>query len=1103
MTQEYVKDKVRDFKATKEDAAKLAACFNSFDDSGSWPGGFTHGNPYTADRVLEDLKKTKNIRIIVAHTEEKIVGHCNVADGFMNEESAYVGLLGVDPAYQGQGFGKALLIEAAETAAVAGKRRLDLHTWGGNLKAMPLYKRVGYNWVPGTRVLMESHIPSILNCELFQDFFEKYYWYDSLKREIKQEIDDVVEDGIGIFKYHFEGENGDHLDVVIDREAKGICGFEKFLDDERIAVNVRPKIHTGYIGIGEVPVELQISNNTTDDVSYTVTTNTSDDIRLSIGGALSGRVPKGEKHVITGTYSIPFGVRHLDRLRLADEKATSQVEWSVVLNGKSFSLFSGLIPNHAVKVSTFPKHPSLTPGESKEIRISLENNMQSTFNGVIVITHSKDGISKPIEEEVSINENSGTEIAFTVESDSSSKSKLLESNISIYSISEDQRTKIVEKPLNIPVIGISGSHAFEGVEDEYILESESFRAIMSKYVPNMFTRIESKILDSYISGWCLLPDIGYPFPSNGSEWDRMQYDIDLQSSERYSEIILRGESKERLGLKVTTVYRIHAGTEHIDVTTKVENTGPYTHSNLGIRLGGWLQVHGKQMYVPLNGEIYSFTSREWTGGRQLPKKAEHYHEEWTAIEGHRNGMLIGYVWDSKDLVEVSPRRQWGMSRFEYKIPDLTPGESYTKKLLSMLVSDGSWRKVRALWARLTGETPLIKGSIQFKPDLDVSYVNTSGQRYKLESPIILPKGESEVEIIIEVPHESPTSASVEISVPESLLVEGKPSIKFEIGEIGFQKSFSKKIRFQVKQESDGWLHYGGETYIEFPSRIVRAPLTVIAYDENIDEILRKDSHEEMTAYVLESGEYSIEVCPEYRAALTRFGMIDEASVLLDRFPDNGPFLWWDKFYSGVTPYFVGAGVWDWESALRKEEWSIKQIRDDPWIGYELESLFKHSPGIKGMTAKVQYMILPGIPIVRSSINLTNTSKITKTVYSGFHGFPQPGESSQPIIHAVHQGRIRKYEPTENEMHAVAPMDRSWVAFEDPDEKTVLGVISTLKGKESLEFSNWGEQAERVQISHLKVLKPKESAILTCYLVISEEVQDVQKMKGLPEVLINE
>jgi hypothetical protein len=86
MTSKHTKGKVRDFELTLEDAGRLADCLNSFDDSDSWPGGFTHGNPFTAERVLNDWKKKGNLRVIVAFKDNKIVGHCDVVQGELDPE---------------------------------------------------------------------------------------------------------------------------------------------------------------------------------------------------------------------------------------------------------------------------------------------------------------------------------------------------------------------------------------------------------------------------------------------------------------------------------------------------------------------------------------------------------------------------------------------------------------------------------------------------------------------------------------------------------------------------------------------------------------------------------------------------------------------------------------------------------------------------------------------------------------------------------------------------------------------------------------------------------------------------------------------------------
>ena len=433
LTDKHTVGKVRDFQMTIEDGGRLAECLNSFDDSDSWPGGFTQGNPFTAQRVLDDWKKRRDIRVIVAYTKDKIVGHCNVCEASLDTEAAYVGLLGVDPRYQGKGFGKALLIAAAQTAANEGKRRIDLHTWGGNLKALPLYQRTGYNWVPGTRVLMESHIPGIIGNSIFSDFFDRYNWYDSFKREIHQEVDDTVEDNLGIFKYRFEGENGDLLDVTVDREAKGICGFQMTLDGQTLSVKVRPELHTGYIRYGNYPVELIIENGKDESLSYSVEVTPEKDLNVQLSGKTSGIIPVGDSANVTGLYSICMDTLPIDRETNADDKVSTYAEWSIKLGGDTISLYSGLIPSEAVTVTPGPLFPCLTPLGKEEIGLGIRNNTANEIKGAIVLTPPQDVIVSPqkiqfklkpsevIEESVSISieDDIGTllSLGFTLELD--------------------------------------------------------------------------------------------------------------------------------------------------------------------------------------------------------------------------------------------------------------------------------------------------------------------------------------------------------------------------------------------------------------------------------------------------------------------------------------------------------------------------------------------------------------------------------------------------------------------------------------------------------------------------------------------------------------
>ena len=63
-----------------------------------------------------------------------------------------------------------------------GYTRLDLNTWAGNLKAVPLYKKSGYFWVPETSVRMENY-PLIFRLPR-QELFRQADWYRDFRRDL-------------------------------------------------------------------------------------------------------------------------------------------------------------------------------------------------------------------------------------------------------------------------------------------------------------------------------------------------------------------------------------------------------------------------------------------------------------------------------------------------------------------------------------------------------------------------------------------------------------------------------------------------------------------------------------------------------------------------------------------------------------------------------------------------------------------------------------------------------------------------------------------------------------------------------------------------------
>jgi len=212
----------------EKDAEGLAKLMNESEEG--WPGGLTGGIPYTAERAKEWIERSSSFAPLVAELDGEIVGICTVTEHFEEKDSAYVEFLNVHPKHRGKGIGKALLLASIEETMKIGRKRLDLHTWGGNLLAVPLYKKTGFFWVPKTNVYMQNYIPAILTHPLASKFFEKLdishpKWYNYFVRELTQKEDDFREKGMKIFPYEFEVE-GRRLRVLVDREAREIMGVE-------------------------------------------------------------------------------------------------------------------------------------------------------------------------------------------------------------------------------------------------------------------------------------------------------------------------------------------------------------------------------------------------------------------------------------------------------------------------------------------------------------------------------------------------------------------------------------------------------------------------------------------------------------------------------------------------------------------------------------------------------------------------------------------------------------------------------------------------------------------------------------------------------------
>jgi GNAT superfamily N-acetyltransferase len=178
-----------------ENADELARMWR--ESASAWPGGGPGGGEdSTAALVRQEHRDRNTLATFLAFGtdpktgEERITGFCSLFEYPAEANTAYVGTLSAHPEWHGTGVGRDLLKASLERTIALGYTRLDLNTWAGNMKAVPLYKKSGYFWVPETSVKMENYLPQIFRLRAAQAFFQEADWYRDLRRDLTAKEDD-------------------------------------------------------------------------------------------------------------------------------------------------------------------------------------------------------------------------------------------------------------------------------------------------------------------------------------------------------------------------------------------------------------------------------------------------------------------------------------------------------------------------------------------------------------------------------------------------------------------------------------------------------------------------------------------------------------------------------------------------------------------------------------------------------------------------------------------------------------------------------------------------------------------------------------------------
>ncbi|MCF7911239.1 MAG: GNAT family N-acetyltransferase [Candidatus Cloacimonetes bacterium] len=349
-------------------AASIADMWNA--SAEGWNGDMWD---MTEQQVLnEETTADSLVLYLVIDNNEKVLGYCKLEE-YKDKKAVYIPLLNVIPAFWGRKYGKALLLKALEKTIQQGYNRLDLHSWSGNTKAVPLYKKTGFCWqTSNSSMYMMNYLPLLLNLELLQPWFAQLDWYADLACDLCLEPDGKMEDGFEYFHYCWKKDDL-FLEAVINADAKGLCQIRcNDFDLKLLAGNCK-------VFYGKAEVQLEMTSNLAGPLN----------IEIEIAGEAD--IIAAEKRIVslTGCRTESFWIEVIDDYEIKDHESPAVIA-NLKINGKSLPLKLGLKPQAPVKVNLKAEMNRFYNPGVIDLYLQLKNNLKEIrqFSTVLIDSES-------------------------------------------------------------------------------------------------------------------------------------------------------------------------------------------------------------------------------------------------------------------------------------------------------------------------------------------------------------------------------------------------------------------------------------------------------------------------------------------------------------------------------------------------------------------------------------------------------------------------------------------------------------------------------------------------------------------------------------------
>jgi GNAT superfamily N-acetyltransferase len=1026
------------------DAEKLAQLWNEMGPA--WPGQFG-GKRVTTEEAEREFRERAKLAAFVAEANGKVVAYCDLLEGWDKPHNCYVGFLTAHPDYHGKGFGKAVLLACVEKAYQLGYARVDLGTWAGNTKAVPLYKKAGFMWVPETEhyhgVHMENFTPFARQHPIGREFFAHHDWYATLKRGYDLKEDLFKRGKVKMFPYEWRAPDGRFLKMTFDPQSWGLLAIETnefraacFLPDEKLVCGLPHAVRWEIVNRTGKPLHarLRASGERGIAINCARTLIVKDRAALDAQFVVDPKIPEKKKppRVPIITTRLRLGAREIEFKAgfQAQQPLSVGIEWPT---------------------------PSLVPGRPEKVFFHVRSRLSAKADAQVRLQPPAGVSVEPSSAKVSLRPKGVAR--FPVAITSSRRGKV---QITCTTRARTAARTVAPKP-DKPVLLAAGPLECGGFVDRHhvALQSPGLAVWIGREGGYVNVSRRAKIERDGVGIWT--PSVGPPF--HWDEFFKERCKARIERSAGKVTAVLETESSRRPG--VWLIRRITLGSDPVlQVADTIENRSSSAEV-LSRSFGGHVRGEGRRRLVaPVEGQMVSASegARD-LGNLRLREEAEHWPEGWAAW-CYGGEWAAGFLWGKVERVECG---SWGC-RNQTSLGTLAPGEAMACEPFYVYVGEGDAAAVRRWWRLL------------FAPETKVEDKPRKSEAVRLSvepHPLVI-GAKRDACLKLSAVGKKALKGDVALTMPAGFSprrIEGKGR------DFGDGREFVKPFTL-IRQASAREGVYQAELALDDGDHIYRRPVHVIALGSAKGTV--RVAKTKGGLYQIANGALALTVAPGFGGCAVALEQ-DGVNHLRTSYPTAGPMAWWNPWHGGICPSLEEPRERLHKHKCRAEVCQRPGVSGAVWRGVRLTWDRKKEDLGGFFRYQIEYLLAPGSRIAAVAVRCQNRAVLPTRYHAGIEVWPNTGGSHlDAVLHgALDPQASRKRTDIGGGIHG-----GPWVTAENPKTGRAMILIA---GDDNpvCGASVIGQDGYHLEAQASRRLEPGESEERIYYIVLADSATEAR------------